>query len=157
MATALPLLSRTSSGSVQPAPGIVDVRLLAFANRAVRPWRSEACTWSPSVVWIVHRAAASPPGPTVTASDVAFAFFDSDASRAGDPKRLWPRRSDAETPVDDFHATTAVPSGATATCGSVASSPVRDRACTCPQRPDAEQVAAITRPRVDQAAVTAAR
>src|SRR3954453_15046283 len=60
-------------------------------------------------------------------------------------------------PSEDFHATTAVPSLATATCGSVATSSAGDSAFALPQRPDARQVAAITRPRLDHAAVTAER
>src|SRR3954452_16027223 len=60
-------------------------------------------------------------------------------------------------PSEDFHATTAVPSLATATCGSVATSSAGDSALALPQRPDARQVAAITRPRFDHAAVTAER
>src|SRR4051794_2657141 len=60
-------------------------------------------------------------------------------------------------PAGERHATTAVPSAATATLGSLARSPARESAVACPQRPDAPHVAAITRPRADHAAVTAER
>jgi hypothetical protein len=60
-------------------------------------------------------------------------------------------------PAAERQAMTAVPSAATATCGSVAFSPDGDSASARPQRPDVPQVAAITRPRFDQAAVTAER
>src|SRR3954447_1730631 len=49
-------------------------------------------------------------------------------------------------PAADRHATTAVPSAATATRGSDASSPAGESARARPQRPDASHVAAITRP-----------
>src|SRR3954469_21620999 len=58
-------------------------------------------------------------------------------------------------PAGEPQATTAVPSAATATRGSLASSPTRERAVAWPQRPDAPQVAAMTRPRGDQAAAAA--
>src|SRR3954447_24686604 len=60
-------------------------------------------------------------------------------------------------PAGERQATTAVPSAATATRGSLASSPTRERAVAWPQRPDAPQVAAMTRPSSDHAAVTAER
>src|SRR3954449_7573553 len=60
-------------------------------------------------------------------------------------------------PAGERHATTAVPSAAPATSGSLARSPARESAVACPQRPDAPHVAAITRPRSDHAAVTAER
>src|SRR3954447_26612697 len=61
-------------------------------------------------------------------------------------------------PAGVRHATTAVPSAATATRGLVAFSPAVDSAWARPQRPDALQVAAITRPSVAaHAAVTAER
>src|SRR3954468_14910037 len=60
-------------------------------------------------------------------------------------------------PAAERQATTAVPSAATATCGSTAFLPASENAFAWPQRPDAPQVAAITRPRSDHAAVTAER